>query len=101
MNWKQPRSIEELKALCLGSDENAVEGFIQLGGGARSSKRIAYYPDQEKCWDIYESICDEYVELTDEEFLTTGNFALALERRALFIESDEPEPDKSEKGGAL
>lgn len=87
MNWAKPQSIDDLKALCLQADGGCVEGFVQLLGNARSSKRFTYYPGEAKPWEIHESISDSYAELTDKELMDHGIIALALQRGALFIET--------------
>ena len=91
MNWAKPRSIEELKALCLDAEGCRIEGFIQLMGAARSSKQFTYRQNERKPWEVFEGICDAYVELTDEELLDHGVLSRALERGALFIEIPDEE----------
>jgi hypothetical protein len=58
--------------------------FIALNLGARSSKRITYYPDT-NTFDVHNEIDDSYEEnLTKEQLLSETHIGLAIERGAFF-----------------
>lgn len=55
-----------------------------LKGGARSSKRIIYFPDTNR-FDVFNEIDDSWQEnLTDIQLQTDTHILLAIERGAFF-----------------
>lgn len=82
---KQIVSLEELKREALYNDQQGyTDFFIMLGGGARSSKRIAYFPDK-NTFDVHNEIDDSYEDdLSEEQLRNETNIIIAIERGALY-----------------
>lgn len=82
---KQIESLEQLKQdAAYNEDKPTAEFFITLKGGARSSKRIIYFPDTNR-FDVFNEIDDSWQEdLTDTQLQTDTHILLAIERGAFF-----------------
>ncbi len=83
---KRIETFEELKQLAISTNFSAgADVFILLNGGARSSKRITYYPES-NTFDVYNDIDGSYDEnLSEEDLLTLTHIGLALDNGALFL----------------
>lgn len=79
-------SIEHLKELSLQRNGEAKEYFILLSGICRSSKRILYYPDEDKFW-ILNWIDDSEQELRTEELEAKTNIVKHM-KEGTFIFDD-------------
>lgn len=84
MSYTKIENMEQLKELSTHDEnENMFECFIALGM-FRSSKRITYFPDEDK-WDIDNEIDDVFLEeITTKELGEQTNVITALEKGALY-----------------
>lgn len=82
---KPIQSLDELKKIAEYAEKrDPAEFFIMLNGGARSSKRIIYYPDT-KTFDVLNEIDFSYQDDLTEEQLATETFIVeAIGKKALF-----------------
>ncbi len=82
---KRIDSLEQLKqeaAYDEGKDTAAF--FILLKGGARSSKRITYFPDT-NTFDVFNEIDDSWEEdLTETQLQSDTHIVLAIDRGAFY-----------------
>lgn len=74
-------SLDHLKAEA--SKPEPLDCFILLGGGARSSKMVRYWPPEDE-WDVYHGISDTWEEDLSTEALRQTNILTALEEGALY-----------------
>ena len=76
--------MEQLKELSTYSENQYMfECFIALGIG-RSSKRLAFFPD-ENTWEVHNEIDDSYLEkITTNELSKQTNIVDALNKGALY-----------------
>ena len=74
------KNIEHLKEL---ADGNAVEVFILLNFGLRSSKNLSYDRDTDK-WNVYNYIDDTEQVLKTSELGVWTNIIKALDKGALY-----------------
>jgi hypothetical protein len=82
---KKINSLVELKKEAAYSEKSGMQEFyIMLNYGARSSKRITYYPDSDT-YDVHNEIDDAYQEDITEEQLKTETFIVeAIEKGAFY-----------------
>ncbi len=78
---KQINNLEELKEVC---SENAVDIFIYLCAGVRSSKNISYNKDKDT-WYILNEIDDTEQEVRTENLDEETNIIKALNKKTLFM----------------
>jgi len=77
-------SIEELKAAALYDEREIAEFFILLNFGARSSKRIVYFPDTDT-FDINNEIDNSWQEdLPASELANETLIVEAIEKNAFY-----------------
>lgn len=74
-------SVDHLKELCYEKQE---EFFIRLNFGARSSKSIEYYPDDNK-FLIFNQIDDSEEFITEKQLKTDTNIYDAIQKKAFFM----------------
>lgn len=78
--------IDDLKKRATRNPETDdwMECFIALNGGARSSKRIMYYPET-GTFDVHNEIDDTYLEdMTVEDLGKKTHILEAIKKRAIF-----------------
>jgi hypothetical protein len=82
--YEKITSLEELKKEAAYNEHDVAEFFIMLNFGARSSKRVVYFPDNDT-YDILNYIDDSYEEdLTEEQLRNETHIIDAIEKGAFF-----------------
>lgn len=76
-------SIEHFKSLACNKNGDFQEFYIMLGGYAKSSKRIIYYPDLDQFYIINE-IDESFQEVYTSELSEKTLLVKAIEHNSLF-----------------